>query len=67
MPRLQQRLNEFKRSFESGAPPYNTSREAVEIMHRATAVGWSPGLRQTVKTVDRVKELGRGRPSAQRL
>ena len=37
MPALQDRLNEFKRSFESGDPPYNTSREAVETMHRATA------------------------------
>lgn len=30
-------LDEFKRSFESGAPPYNTSREKVETMHRAMA------------------------------
>jgi hypothetical protein len=37
MPGLQDRLSEFKKSFESGAPPYNTSREAVETMHRATA------------------------------
>ena len=37
MPGLQDRLSEFKRSFESGEPPYNTSREAVETMHRATA------------------------------
>ena len=37
MPGLQERLSEFKRSFESGAPPYNTSREKVEAMHRATA------------------------------
>jgi hypothetical protein len=37
MPRLQDRLDEFKRVFESGAPPYSTSREAVESMHRATA------------------------------
>lgn len=34
---LQDRLDEFKRSFESGAPPYNTPTEAVEKMHRATA------------------------------
>jgi hypothetical protein len=36
MPRLQDRLNAFKRSFESGEPPYNTSRKAVETMHRST-------------------------------
>jgi hypothetical protein len=37
MPNLQERLDEFKRAFESGAPPYNAPREAIETMHRATA------------------------------
>ena len=37
MPNLQDRLNEFKREFESGAPPYRAPREAIETMHRATA------------------------------
>lgn len=37
MPSLQDRLDEFKKSFESGAPPYNAPREAIESMHRATA------------------------------
>jgi hypothetical protein len=37
MPSLQDRLDEFKRAFESGAPPYNAPREAVDTMHRATA------------------------------
>ena len=37
MASLQQRLNEFKKSFESGAPPYNAPHEAIETMHRATA------------------------------
>ena len=37
MASLQQWLDEFKKSFESGAPPYNAPREAIEIMHRATA------------------------------
>ena len=37
MASLQSRLDEFKRSFESGAPPYNAPREAIESMHRATA------------------------------
>jgi hypothetical protein len=36
MPRLQERLDEFKKSFESGAPPYNAPPEAIEKMHRAT-------------------------------
>jgi hypothetical protein len=37
MSNLQARLDEFKRTFESGAPPYHASQEAVEAMHRATA------------------------------
>ena len=37
MANLQDRLNEFKILFESGAPPYNAPREAIEKMHRATA------------------------------
>jgi len=37
MATLQERLDEFKKSFESGAPPYNATHEALEIMHRATA------------------------------
>jgi len=36
MSNLQDRLNEFKKTFESGAPPYNASHEAIEMMHRAT-------------------------------
>ena len=34
---LQERLDEFKKAFESGAPPYNVPHEAIEKMHRATA------------------------------
>ena len=37
MSSLQDRLDEFKRVFESGAPPYNVPPEAIKIMHRATA------------------------------
>lgn len=37
MSNLEQQLNEFKTVFESGAPPYNAPREAIEKMHRATA------------------------------
>ncbi len=33
---LQERLDAFKATFESGAPAYNVSRERIEIMHRAT-------------------------------
>jgi hypothetical protein len=34
---LQERLDEFEKSFESGGPPYNAPRVAIETMHRATA------------------------------
>jgi len=37
MSKLQDHLDEFKKTFESGAPPYNAPHEAVEMMHRATA------------------------------
>jgi hypothetical protein len=37
MSSLQERLDEFKRTFESGAPPFNARREAIEKMHRAAA------------------------------
>jgi hypothetical protein len=37
MTTLQERLSEFKKAFESGAPPYKAPREAIEAMHRATA------------------------------
>jgi len=37
MSRLQKRLDDFKKSLESGAPPHNVPREAIEMMHRATA------------------------------
>jgi len=34
---LQEQLNKCKKSFESGAPPCNAPREAIEKMHRETA------------------------------
>ena len=37
MSSLQDRLDEFKKVLESGAPPYSVPREAIEKMHRATA------------------------------
>ena len=30
MSNLQDRLDKFKKTFESGSPPYNASREAIE-------------------------------------
>ena len=37
MSNLKDRLEEFKKTFESGAPPYNVTPEIVATMHRATA------------------------------
>ena len=37
MSSLQGRLDEFRKAFESGAPPYNAPHEAIETMHRVTA------------------------------
>ena len=37
MSNLKDRLEEFKRTFVSGAPPYNATPEIVATMHRATA------------------------------
>jgi hypothetical protein len=37
MPTLQQRLDEYKKNFESGGPPRHVAPEAIEKMHRATA------------------------------
>ena len=36
MANLQQKLDDFKKEFDSGAPPYNAPQEAIEKMHRAT-------------------------------
>ena len=54
MSNLQDRLDEFKRTFESGAPPYNAPREAIEMVHRATAELKASGLEEgALKVGDR--------------
>lgn len=54
MATLQSRLDEFRKVFESGAPPYNAPREAIETMHRATAELKAAGLEgATLKVGDR--------------
>ena len=51
---LQQRLDEFKKSFESGAPPYNAPHGAIEKMDRATAELKATGIEeQALKVGDR--------------
>jgi hypothetical protein len=57
MAMLQERLDEFKKSFESGAPPYNAPREAIETMHRATAELKATGIEE------RALKVGAGAPS----
>jgi peroxiredoxin len=57
MANLQERLDEFKKSFESGAPPYNAPREAIETMHRATAELAASGIE------NRALKLGDHAPS----
>jgi hypothetical protein len=37
MSNLKDRLEEFRKTFESGAPPYNVTPDIVATMHRATA------------------------------
>jgi hypothetical protein len=54
---LQERLDKFKQSFESGAPPYNAPREAIEKMHRATAELAASGIE------NRALKLGDHAPS----
>jgi hypothetical protein len=58
MASLQSRLDEFKKAFESGAPPYNAPREAIEKMHRATAELKASGLENiALKVGDRAPEF----------
>ncbi len=57
MASLQQRLNDFKQAFESGAPPYNAPHEAIETMHRATAELKATGIE------DRALKVGDRAPS----
>jgi hypothetical protein len=54
MASLQSRLDEFKKAFDSGAPPYNAPQEAIEKMHRATTELKASGIeQQALKIGDR--------------
>lgn len=58
MATLQERLDEFKRNIESGAPPYNMTREAIETMHRATAELKASGIeRRALKIGDHAPQF----------
>ena len=51
MASLHSRLDEFKKAFESGAPPNNAPREAIEKMHRTTAKLKASGIEEQALTV----------------
>jgi len=57
MSSLQDRLNAFKKTLESGAAPYNAPHEAIEKMHRATAELQASGIEE------RALKVGDGAPS----
>jgi len=58
MASLQSRLDEFKKAFESGAPPYYAPHDAIETMHRATAALKASGLESiALKVGDRAPEF----------
>jgi hypothetical protein len=58
MANLQSRLDEFKKAFESSAPPYNAPHEAIEKMHRATAELKASGIEnRALKVGDHTPEF----------
>ncbi len=58
MSSLRERLDQFKASFESGAPPYNVPHEAIETMHRATGELEASGLAEkALKAGDRAPQF----------
>ena len=58
MATLQERLDEYKRTFESGAAPRGATPEAIEKMHRATAELKASGLvGKALKAADRAPEF----------
>ncbi len=48
---LQEKLNEYKAKFESGGPPSNAPKAAIETLHRATAELKQSGLAQRALNV----------------
>jgi hypothetical protein len=52
MATLKDRLDEFKRTFESGAPPYNAPHEAIAAMDRATDEFKPSGIENAVLKVE---------------
>jgi hypothetical protein len=58
MSNLRNRLEEFRRTFESGSPPYNATPEIVATMHRATAELKASGIEgRALKIGDRAPDF----------
>jgi hypothetical protein len=58
MSNLKDRLEQFKTTFESGAPPYNVTPEIVAQMHRATAELEASGIEaRALKVGDHAPEF----------
>jgi hypothetical protein len=58
MSNLKNRLEEFKKTFESGAPPYNVTPDRVATMHRATAELTASGIEgRALKIGDRAPDF----------
>jgi len=58
MSNLKDRLEEFKKAFESGAPPYNVTPEIVATIHRATAELKASGIEgRALKIADHAPEF----------
>ena len=58
MSTLQDRLNELKKTTESGAAPYNMPHEAVDKMHRAAAELKASGIEErALKVGDRAPDF----------
>lgn len=55
---LQSRMDEFKKQFETGAPPYKATHEVIETIHRATAeLEASDLVKKALKVGDRAPEF----------
>ena len=58
MTNLKDRLEEFKKAFESGGPPHNVAPEKIATMHRATAELKASGIEsRALKIGDRAPDF----------
>jgi hypothetical protein len=58
VPNVKDRLEQFKRNFDAGAPPYQATPEVIAIMRRATAEIKSSGIEaRALKVGDRAPDF----------